>query len=170
MPTQATAEDLKKINDLIKDIKAAMMTTMEDDGTHRSRPMWSIGREFDGKVYFFTDIRSAKAHEVRKDPGVNLSYADPDHQNYVSISGTCKVVTDRAVIRDLFKPMHKIWYPDGPQDPDLCALEVTAELAEYWDAPSGMIPFVIGAAKALLTGKPHGHEETENEKLNFSKN
>lgn len=169
-PTQATAEDYKKINDLIKDIKAAMMTTMEDDGSHRSRPMWTIGRDFDGKIYFFTDVHSAKAYEVRKHPSVNLSYADSDKQNYVSITGTVKIVSDRKKIAELFKPMHKVWYPDGPDDPNLCALEITADYAEYWDSPGGMIPVAIGMAKALLTGKPHQHEESENEKVNFSKN
>jgi general stress protein 26 len=169
-PIHATAEEIKKIDSLIKDIKAAMLTTMEDDGTHRSRPMWTIGREFDGKVYFFTDVNSAKAFEVRKYPSINLSYADPGDQNYVSITGTCKVITDRALITELFKPMHKVWYPDGPNDPNLCALEITADYAEYWDAPGGFIPIAIGMTKALITGKKHEHEETENEKVTFSKN
>ncbi|HET6512203.1 MAG TPA: pyridoxamine 5'-phosphate oxidase family protein [Candidatus Kapabacteria bacterium] len=167
---QATQEDLKKLDSLIKDIKAAMLTTMEDDGTHRSRPMWTIGREFDGKIYFFTDIHSAKAYEVRKFPSINLTYADSGAQNYVSITGTCKVITDRGKIAELYKPMHKVWFPDGPYDPNLCALEITADYAEYWDSPGGMIPVAIGMIKALVTGKPHQHEESENEKLNFSKN
>jgi general stress protein 26 len=110
-PVHATPEEIKKIDSMIKDIKAAMLTTMEDDGTHRSRPMWTIGREFDGRIYFFTDVNSAKAYEVRKFPSINLSYADPGGQNYVSITGTCKVITDRGLIRELFKPMHKTWYP-----------------------------------------------------------
>ena len=165
---KSMAENYKKIDSLIKDIKAAMMATMDDDGTHRSRPMWTIGREFDGKIYFF--IHSAKTYEVRKHPSVNLSYADPSGQNYVSITGTCKVITDRGLIRELFKPMHKTWYPDGPDDANLCALEITADFAEYWDSPGGMIPVMIGMAKALITGKPHQHEESENEKVNFSKN
>jgi general stress protein 26 len=166
----ATQEEIEKIDSLIKDIKAAMLTTMEDDGTHRSRPMWTIGREFDGKIYFFTDIHSAKSYEVRKHPSINLSYADPSAQNYVSITGTCKVITDRTIIRELFKPMHKAWYPDGPDDVNLCALEITADYAEYWDSPGGFIPVAIGMARALITGKRHEHEESENEKVSFSKN
>ncbi|MDQ3122831.1 MAG: pyridoxamine 5'-phosphate oxidase family protein [Actinomycetota bacterium] len=31
-----------------------MMTTVEADGSLRSRPMWTQGDEFDGSLWFFT--------------------------------------------------------------------------------------------------------------------
>ena len=47
-------DNTKKLRELIKDIKYAMLTTTEDDGTLRSRPMATLQTEFDGDLWFFT--------------------------------------------------------------------------------------------------------------------
>ena len=72
-------DDLKKLNELIKDIRFAMMTTIKADGSPRSRPMATRETEFDGEVlWFFTYGSAPKADEVRRDDRVNVAYADND--------------------------------------------------------------------------------------------
>ena len=51
---------------------------------------------FAGELWFFTGRWSAKTFELDKDQRVNLSYASPDKNTYVSISGTARAVVDRA--------------------------------------------------------------------------
>ena len=79
--------EIKKVAELIKGIKFAMLTTAEEDGSLRSRPMATQQAEFDGTLWFFTSTTTAKVGEINRDRHVNVSFADPDKQVYVSASG-----------------------------------------------------------------------------------
>src|SRR3712207_7628755 len=98
---------IKKLGELIKDINIAMMTTVEADGSLRSRPMATQQVEFDGDLWFFTGASAAKVDEVRQDQRVNISYAKPDNQRYVSISGTAQLVRDKQKMKELWSPLFK---------------------------------------------------------------
>jgi general stress protein 26 len=158
---------IKKLGDLIKSIEIAMMTTIEADGSLRSRPMATQQVEFDGELWFFASTSSPLAEELRQDERVNLSYAKPDDQRYVSVSGTAAIIDDREKMRELWSPIYKAWFPDGLEDPDLALLKVTVEQAEYWDSPSGVMVAMAGLVKALVTGEPY--EGGENRKLELGK-
>ncbi|MEO7908344.1 MAG: pyridoxamine 5'-phosphate oxidase family protein [Roseiflexaceae bacterium] len=156
---------IKKLGELIEDFGIAMLTTIDDDGALRSRPMGTQQIEFDGDLWFFAGASSAKAHEVRRDQRVNISYAKPDQQRYVSVSGTAELVRDQAKIKELWKPIFKAWFPQGLEDPDLGLLKINVEQAEYWDAPSSKVVALIGFVKALATGRQA--EIGENEKIDL---
>ena len=159
------AENVQKLAKLIKDVRVAMLTTIEADGSLRSRPMETQQTEFDGTLWFFTWIDTAKVHEIEHDHHVNLSYAHPSDQVYVSVSGTARVVRDQAKAKELWNPLHKAWFPKGVDDPNLGLLRVDVEKAEYWDSPSSAVVQLIGFAKAIATGKPYGEEAADHEKI-----
>lgn len=163
----AKHEGIEKLNELIKGIKVAMLTTVDTDGTLRSRPMYTQENEAGGDLWFFTDTDSAKAEEIAKDPRVNVSYADPDSQRYVSLSGTAEMLHDRAKMKELWNPVAKGWYPDGPEDPRLALLRVNVEKAEYWDTPSGRMVQLAGFLKAVIQGERLEYAG-ENEKLELA--
>ena len=48
------SEGMKKIGELIADIRFAMLTTVAADGTLDSRPMATQKTEFDGVLWFLT--------------------------------------------------------------------------------------------------------------------
>ncbi|HEX6901633.1 MAG TPA: pyridoxamine 5'-phosphate oxidase family protein [Thermoanaerobaculia bacterium] len=156
--------DIEKIRDLIKGISFAMLTTVDEDGSLRSRPMQTQDTEFDGELWFFTGASSHKVDEVQRDRRVNLSYADPDDNRYVSLSGTAALVRDRAKMKELWKPVLKAWFPGGLEDPELALLRVKVEKAEYWDSPSSKMVQLAGFLKAIATGKRLEYAG-ENEKL-----
>lgn len=158
--------DIEKIRDLIKGIRIAMLTTIDTDGSLRSRPMGTQEAEFDGDLWFFTTASSAKVHEVERDGRVNASYAAPDDNRYVSLSGTAQLVRDRAKAKELWNPILKAWFPDGLEDPDLALLRVRVEKAEYWDAPSSKMVQLAGFVKAIVTGQ-RADGLGENEKINL---
>jgi general stress protein 26 len=153
-----------KLWGLIKDIRFAMMTS-EDGEVLRSRPMAASQRGFDGNLWFFTRLDSAKVREVRDDDRVCLSYADPDHQNYVSVSGGAQLVRDPDELRAHWSEAIRVWFPKGLDDPDLALLKVEVQQAEYWDAPSSAMVHAYGYARAVLTGSPP--RPGEHEKLSF---
>ena len=119
-------DNRKKLQSLIKDIGFAMMTTTMSDGMLRSRPMASRldDEEFDGTRWFFTHDQEPKVHEILENPQVNLAYADPSKNDYVSVSGEATLVKDKAKAKELWNPFYKAWFPDGLDDPHLGLIRV----------------------------------------------
>jgi general stress protein 26 len=56
--TMTIEEARAKLGELIKGIRVAQLTTVEDDGSLRSRPMGTQDIEFDGTLWFFTQIQA----------------------------------------------------------------------------------------------------------------
>ncbi len=159
-------ESVKKLSDLIKGIRMAMLTTAEDDGSLRSRPMATQDAEFDGSLWFFTRAEAPKVDEVRRDDHVNLSYAEPKSQQYVSVSGRAELVRDPSKIHELWNPLLKAWFPKGLDDPELALLRIDVDKAEYWDSHSSAMVHLIGFVKASVTGKPY--EPGQHEKIDLA--
>ena len=155
---------IKKLNDLIESIDFAMLTTI-DGGVLRSRPMSTQDFEFDGDLWFFTSSKTHKIEEIEKDNRVNVSYAAPESNTYVSVSGTAEIVKDQAKIDEYWNPILKAWFPEGKDSPDLVLLKVVVEQAEYWDSPSSTIVQVAGFLKALATGE--SADGGENKKIDL---
>jgi general stress protein 26 len=154
-------EAIKKLATLIKDIQVAMLTTADEDGSLRSRPMATQQTEFDGTLWFFTRADSGKVHEIDRQHQVNVSYAEPKKQHYVSVSGTATLVRDLAKVKELWKPLYKAWFPEGLDDPELALLRVDVAKAEYWDSPSSKVVQIVGFLKAMTTGTMYQGGEHE---------
>lgn len=160
--TTAPTEARQKLAELIHDVKFAMLTTTDTDGTLRSRPMATQKEEFDGDLWFFTGKSSHKVAEIDADHRVNLSFSDPSASKYVSVSGTARLVQDRAKAEKMWTVAYKAWFPKGLEDPDLCLLRVTPTQAEYWDTPGSAIAHAVGFVKAIATGQradPGDHQK-----------
>ncbi|MPR34281.1 pyridoxamine 5'-phosphate oxidase [Cytophagaceae bacterium SJW1-29] len=146
------AHELTKVQEIIDSIEVGMLTTMQDDGDHRSRPMQTQKLDADGCLWFLTSRSSHKTEELQKHPNVNVAYADTDAQSYVSVVGTASLVDDPAVKEELWSPIAKAWFPKGLEDPDLTVLKVKIREAEYWDSSSSKMVQAYHIAKALVTG------------------
>jgi general stress protein 26 len=165
METQNQQQALEDIKNKIKDINIAMLVTEEPDGTLRSRPMATNKMEDDGSIWFFTGEYSPKVAEVNENHKVNISYADPDKNVYVSVSGQAYLVTDKNKIDELWKPFLKAWFPKGKEDPNVALLKVVPQKAEYWDSESSKMILAFNVVKAILSGEKH--ESNEHKKLNL---
>ncbi|PSB23634.1 pyridoxamine 5'-phosphate oxidase family protein [Stenomitos frigidus] len=159
------AQAVQKLRELMKDIYFCMLTTIDDDGNLRSRPMSTNGQiEADGSLWFFTYGKDHKVVEIEHHDRVNVSFAAPDKQQYVSLSGRGALVTDRNKIQELWKPDLKAWFPQGVDEPDIALLKISTEKAEYWDAPAGWVAKAIGFATSVVTGEkanPAAHEKID---------
>jgi general stress protein 26 len=155
-----------KLYELIRDVRICMMTTTEPDGSLHSRPMWNQEADEAGDLWFFTRLSSPKVTEISKDGQVNLGYANPDKNDYVSISGRAEIVRDRAKIEEKWSPPLKAWFPDGKDDPQIALIRVHPDKGEYWDSPSSTIVHIYGYAKAALTGSSPA-ELSDTKKVNL---
>jgi general stress protein 26 len=115
---------------------------------------------FDGTLWFMTSKMSAVSSEVERANDVLLTYAHPGSQSYIAINGTAEVIEDRAMIRTLWRPVLKMWFPEGADDPAICLIRVVVDRAEFWDSPSAPVR-LFQFAKALVTGdQVEGGEHT----------
>jgi len=147
------AEGVKIIAGLIKDLRMAMLVTIDDGGMPNSRPMATQGEAFDGTLWFFTDRNSPKVHDVTNNPNVNVVYMKSADESYLSLVGTAEVDNDRDRMRALWTPWMKAWF-DSAEDPELCLLRVNVDEGEYWDTPGGKVASLISLVKGAVTGDP----------------
>lgn len=148
------ASDIKKVAELIKGIKFAMLTTIEENGRLHSRPMATQSVEFDGDLWFFTRTESPKAWELQTHRQVSVTFADPEKSKFLATAGTASLVHDREKMKELWTPVLKVFFPDGVDDPQLALLKVIVETAEYWDSAPTAIGRAYNLTKAYLTKDP----------------
>lgn len=150
-------EGRKKIADLVKDIRIAMMTTLAEDGTIDARPMAvpaaTKDHPFDGTLWFLTRHSSEKIGEIERDRHVTLTFADPSDSKYISLKGRATITRDQAKIHELWNHMYKAWFPDGEDDPQIAVIRVDVTEADFWEASdSKLIVYAKYLAAAVTRG------------------
>lgn len=154
--------------ELIKDIQFGMFTHRSASGMLHAHPLTTQNKAVDegAELYFFIPKDSEIAARIGQDPVVNVSYADPGDDSYVSVSGEARIDADQAKKNALFTPMAKAWFPGGAEDPNLALLVVRVRHAEYWDVDESKMVQLYKMAKAAITGEPP-RELGEHKQLNL---
>ena len=146
----------KLLWDLIKDTRFAMFTTRHGNGHLHSRPMTTQNSKVDedDSLWFFMSRKGEPVADLATDPTVNVSYANPGKDSYVSVSGSAQVVEDAAKKQQLWSKLSAAWFPGGVTDPDLALVQVRITHANYWDVKESKIVQLWEMARAAMTGKP----------------
>ena len=155
-PADNETNSPEKLWDLIRDMKFAMFTTRHGNGHLHSRPMTTQNGKDDeaDRLWFFMSRQSDPVSDLESEPAVNVSYADPGKDSYVSVSGNARVVEDKTKKQALWSKMNQAWFPGGVDDPDLALVEVDITHAHYWDVKENKVTQLLMMAKAAVTGKP----------------
>jgi general stress protein 26 len=142
--------------DLIKDIRYAMFTTHHSNGHLHSRPMTTQNSALDedANLWFFMSRKGDPVSDLLADGAVNVTYADPGADSYVSVSGTASVVEDAAKKQQLWTKMAEAYFPQGVTDSDLALVRVRIAHATYWNIRESKLVQLYQMAKAVITGKP----------------
>ncbi len=136
-------------------VRFAMLTTRSADGALSSRPMTLQGVDGDGAMWFFTAASTQLGDDVRHDPSVNVAFAAPDDDFYLSACARAHFVDDREQVESLWNVMSAAWF-DGPGDPRLWLLRVEPQRVDYWRSGAGKVLQLAAMAKAALTGTRPG--------------
>lgn len=144
--------DRDKLWDTIKDIRTGMLTTQGADGLE-SRPMSASVDRDAGKLWFITRIDSSKTHEIADDAEVNVAFAAPNSNSWVSVTGSARVIRDAAKAKELWSPFAEAWMPEGPEAPTTALIEVNPRHATLWDEPNKLVQ-LFQVAAANITQKP----------------
>jgi len=167
MAANAQRKQLDDLYGLVEKIKTAMLTTRRPDGRLVSRPMATQKRDPIADLWFVTDIESNKLDELEHDAHVNVGYFDTRTWEWVSVSGTASISTDRARIRSLYQPDWKAWFGQidevrdgGPDDPRFALILVDADTVIYMKREKSKPMVLFEVAKAMVKGSKPDVGET----------
>ncbi|MEA2990364.1 MAG: hypothetical protein QOG83_3075 [Alphaproteobacteria bacterium] len=147
-------DSVDRVWDIIEKVGVCMLTTHSPAGL-RARPVESRPDRKAGLIWFVTDRRSGKEHEIEAEHDVGLVFIDPKDKAYLSITARAEVLDDHAKAAEIWRKTDDLWW-DGPDDPNVCVLRVRPLTAELWDGPSSKAVAIYEIAKAKLTGgKPN---------------
>ena len=153
---QDNAKTHETLWELIKDIKFGMLTHRHPNGMLHAHPLTTQNRSMDenNELFFFINKSGELYERLLTDGEVNVSYADPEEDSYVSLSGQARFIDDQDKKEALWNMFAKAWFPGGTTDPNLALLSVRLRHAEYWDVKQNQMVQLFKMAKAALTGEP----------------
>jgi general stress protein 26 len=150
----AAEDHLARVWDVIERVGVCMLTTHGPDGL-RARPVEARPERDAGVIWFITDRRSGKEHEIEAEHDVGLTFVDTKANAYLSLTARAQVHRDHAKAAEIWKSTDTMWW-SGPDDPNVCVLRVAPITAELWDGPSSKAVAVFEFVKSRLTGaKPN---------------
>jgi general stress protein 26 len=149
-------ENFARLKELIADFNVAMLTTVATDGSLHSRPMIARPQSLqvlDGELWFLTHAHTHKAEDIERHPQVNVSYADPAAERYVSVAGRALLLNDRQKISELWDSDYAAWFSQGLYDRDLQLLRVSIEEAAYWDTRGSVMVQLLPERQRASSGQ-----------------
>jgi len=167
--TMSHPSDRDTLWKLIKDIRFGMLTHRHADGSLQGHPLTTQNTPEDEAttLYFFISAKSEMASRLKEDGQVNVSYADPGADRYVSIAGNARISADQDLKERLWSALARAWFPGGVNDPDLAVVEVQIHHAEYWNVTDSKVTQLFKMTKAALTGDVP-HHLAEHKELDLS--
>ncbi len=148
----AKEDSLDRVWDIVERVGVCMLTTRAAGGL-RARPVEARPDRAAGLIWFVTDERSAKEHEIERDSEVGLVFIDHAAKAYLSLTARAEVSHDHAKAAEIWKSTDNVWWR-GPDDPNVCVLRVAPVTAELWDGPSNKAVAAFEFLKARVTGEP----------------
>lgn len=133
-------------------IRTGMLTTFSGE-IIRGRPMTAIPRWEQNTIWFFADRAAHAEADIHRDPRACVAFADPRDQTYVSLTGKVSLHKDEDLKKDLWNIAVDVYFPNGPEDPDVVLIGFEPEEGEYWDSPSNPILLAVKFVQAKLTNE-----------------
>lgn len=125
-------EEFRAVADAMAKIDFCMMQTVGEHGVN-TRPMSNNGEvQYDGDNWFFARASSTKVEEITADDRVQLTFSDPEGPSFISVWGTGQVVSDVALKKKLWHEGLERWFKNGPEDPEVTLLKVSANRIQTW--------------------------------------
>eukprot|EP01114_Cavostelium_apophysatum_P023227 TRINITY_DN8691_c0_g1_i1.p2 TRINITY_DN8691_c0_g1~~TRINITY_DN8691_c0_g1_i1.p2 ORF type:complete len:182 (+),score=49.00 TRINITY_DN8691_c0_g1_i1:45-590(+) len=154
--------------EILKGFDNCMLTTLDDKGFPRARPMHiSRAAEDERTLWIMSGANSLKNQEIQRNNLVNLSFSSGSL--WASLEATAEIVNDRTKIHELWSPAYGMYFKDR-DDPNISLLKVTPISGEYWDV-SGIknrFSFAYETIKTMLSHKAVNRDNLgENKKVDF---
>ena len=144
-------EGVNKIRELAEKADTCFFCTKIQTGeSFSSRPMSVQKVDDEGNLWFLSANDSRHDGEIAEDPYVQLLFQGSQYSDFLNIYGTATISQDKAIIKELWKPMFKTWFTEGENDPRISVIKIIPLEGYYWDTKHnmavGFIKRLIGAA------------------------
>jgi|SRR6185312_17214708 len=147
-------DSLHRVWTIIERVGVGMLTTQGPGGL-RARPLEARPDRSSGLIWFVTDLRSSKEHEIKLDHEIGLVFIDRTENAYLSITASANVLRDHKIAASIWRVADNMWW-DGPRDPNVGLLQVIPRTAELWDGPSSKTVTAFEFLKSRIIGaKPN---------------
>jgi general stress protein 26 len=147
-------DQIDKIQEVIKDVKFAMMSTTNKKGDIHAWPMTTTETSLGAKeIWFIGDKTSDVVKDIEDDKRIGLTYATQDAKNYVSISGNAELSENKDKLDELWSPMDSAFFADGREDKNVQLIKVVPHGAECWISGSSAVNMFKMALAAVQDGK-----------------
>ena len=145
------ADAVKRIQQTVKKSATCFFCTgVAVGGSGAARPMSVEHVDDDGTLWFLSANDSHKNLELEREPAVRLFFQGSEHADFLNLTGEAYVTTDKAKIKQLWEPVHKVWFTEGEDDPRITAIGVRPSGGYYWDNKHGTavagVKMLVGAA------------------------
>lgn len=111
--------------------KYAAFITLDSTGRPHARTVQPVAPDSTMVVWFATNPLTRKVGEVARDRRVSLYYFDPESLAYVTLTGSARIVRDRAEQDRHWNPAWDAFYPNRASG--VVLVEVTPERLEIVD-------------------------------------
>jgi len=143
----------KKIKEIAEDTDICLFATALTQLPIAARPMSTQKVDDDGSIWFFSQEGSDKNIDIAKNDRVQLFYGNSNSSEYLSLYGHAEITKDVAKAKELWTPVARTWFNDGPEDPTLTLIRVVPEDGYYWDTKNGKLVTLLKMAAGAVTGR-----------------
>lgn len=141
---------IDRIKEMAEEQNCFFCTNIKSGDSSGARPMNVLQVDANGNLWFLSAHDSFKNQQLQDDPEVKLYFQGSAHSDFLELHGYASVSTDKAKIRELWKPVIKTWFTEGIDDPRITVIKVAPTEGYYWDTKHGNviagIKMLIGAA------------------------
>lgn len=147
-------EAVQKIKDLVKATSTCFFCTVIATGeSSGARPMSVQQVDDQGNLWFLSAEDSHQNQEIALNPSVKLYFQGSAYSDFLQFNGHATLSTDRAKIKELWKPVLRTWFTEGEEDPRITVIKVEPSEGYYWDNKHGNVVAGIKILLGALTGK-----------------
>jgi general stress protein 26 len=146
------AAERHRVRDLLQQSEVAMLLTFGSGEAHAGRPMLPLWLPEDPNIYFLTHRESRKVAQVNERPHVALTVINAGC--YLVVLGLAYASQDPALIRRLWRPSYRAWFPEGSDDREATVLRMVINKVNYWEPPRSRVRRLFQAVTAVVTRQP----------------
>lgn len=118
-----------------------------------ARPMNVRKVDDDGSLWFLAANDSCLIEQLQKDNTVTLFVQGGKSAEFLQLDGVAVVTRDQGRIDELWEPILKTWFTDGPHDSRIAVIQVVPHRGHYWDQKHGGLvagtKMVLGAMMGI---------------------
>jgi general stress protein 26 len=144
-------ESWKKLNELVDDIKVAMMVSGLEKKPISAVPMGTKKVDEKGNIWFLSLSNSEHNKNIQINKDVHLLYSNPKNMEFLNLYGKAEITKDRSVLEELYNSKTDNWF-DGVDDPNLTAIKIEPQEAYYWDTKTNKYVTLLKMGIGAITG------------------